>query len=105
LGVIYILDRLTLTGNKFILSTTDAVSTQTFATEDKSISANIMIINTYLISLRILINTDFFKISTTTYNAYSWEPGGIHFFSHIKKVQNKKCRIYHMDYRVNIILI
>jgi hypothetical protein len=34
LGVIYILDRLALTVNNFIFSTTDVVSTQTFTTED-----------------------------------------------------------------------
>jgi hypothetical protein len=39
LGVIYILDRFTLKGNNFIFSTTNAVATQTFATEDKNVSA------------------------------------------------------------------
>jgi hypothetical protein len=34
LGVIYILEMLTLTGNNFIFSTNHAVSTQTFAAEE-----------------------------------------------------------------------
>jgi hypothetical protein len=40
LGVIYILDRLALTGNNFIFFTTDVVSTQTFTTEDKNVSSH-----------------------------------------------------------------
>jgi hypothetical protein len=68
LGVIYILDRLTLTGNNLIFSITDAVSTQRFATEDENISANIMTINKYPISLCILVNLNFYKTSTTTYS-------------------------------------
>ena len=66
LGVIYILDRLALAGHNFIFSVTDAVSTQTFATEDENVSAKIMIVNTYLIPLCLLINIDFLKYKGRT---------------------------------------
>lgn len=59
LGVIYILDRLAPTRNNFIFSTTSALSTRTFAAEDKNMSANIMIVSPYPIPFCILLNLDF----------------------------------------------
>jgi hypothetical protein len=63
LGLIYILDRLAPMGNNFIFSTTNGLSTRTFAAEDKNISANIMIVNPYPIPFCILIYLDFLKYS------------------------------------------